>query len=245
MTNINVTHILNVFFDEISDRSGKMLENFRHNERAFARALLPNQTEVKAKDVLQAGVALKATPSSLELHPFVYRQVCRNGTILGKSTQSHKLGQAGDSCRVEVDGKAGEVIAAAEVEGWFRDAVGVCCQPEAFYDGAQKFLTSLHWHFHDKVVVEKALAASLTSENFPAHKRHFEEIMREYLNHDEPTLFRLVNAVTAVARDLHDPDQKWKLECFGGELALNPPSLPVLEGGSEKALPTEKSLVRI
>tara|TARA_Y100001934_G_C12362797_1_gene781692 strand:- start:2471 stop:3208 length:738 start_codon:yes stop_codon:yes gene_type:complete len=245
MTKINVTHILNVFFDEISDQSGKMLENFRHNDRAFARALLANQTEVKAKDTLQAGVALKATPRSLEIHPFVFRQVCRNGIILGKSTQSHKLGQVGDSCQLSVGGKAGEVISSSEIEAWFRDAVQACCQTEAFNDATQKFHNSLHIPLPNQAGVGNALLVSLNYKNSAYAKKWHKKIMREYLNHDDPTLFRLVNAVTAVARDLHDPHRKWKLECFAGELAVTLSFSPIFKAASQKALPKERYTVQI
>ena len=245
MTKVNITHILNVFFDEISDQSGKMLENFRYNDRAFARALLANQTEVRSKDAIQSGVALKATPISLEVHPFVFRLVCQNGTILGKSTQSHKLGQVGDSCQVSVSGKAGEVIASTEIEAWFRDAVRDCCRPEAFYDSAQKFHHSLHHVLTNQVGVDKALLASLNQKSFPLYKVWHEKIMREYLQRDDPTMFRLINAVTAVARDLHDPQQKWKLECFAGELAMTTFASPAKKVAAQKALPAERSTVQI
>ena len=171
MEHIDVTHIPNGLSEEINDRSGEILEYFRHNERAFSRSLLPNQTEVKTKDVLQAGVAMKVTPTSLELHPYVFRQVCANGCIFGKSIQSRKLRQAGDSFHENVDGKAGETITGTEVEVWFRDAVDACCRPEAFYDSAQKFHTSLHVPLPNKVVIEHALLALLNHEKFPAPKQ--------------------------------------------------------------------------
>jgi hypothetical protein len=265
MEHIDVTHILNVFSEEINDRSGEILENFRHNERAFSRSLLPNQTEVagqgnmkrgvkllsaivkrfgsKTKDVLQAGVAMKATPTSLELHPYVFRQICSNGCIFGKSIQSRKLRQAGDSFHENVDGKAGETITGTEVEVWFRDAVDACCRPEAFYDSAQKFHTSLHVPLPNKVVIEHALLALLNHEKFPAPKQYLEQIMREYLAQDEPVLFNLINAVTAVARDLHDAEKKWKLESLAGDLAWLQAMPRVMPAASAKASPTDPQVV--
>ena len=90
--------------------------------------------------------------------------------------------------------------------------------------------------------VNNALLSSLNYAGFPAYKQFHAQIMREYLNHDDPILFRLVNAVTAVARDLHDAEQKWKLECFGGELAwlMTPPSLT--QGVAAKSLPMKERL---
>ena len=241
MKHVDVTHALKTFSEEINNRSGKILEEYRRNERAFVRSLLPNQTEVKTKDVLQAGVAMKVTPVSIELHPYVYRQVCSNGCIFGKSTQSHKLRQAEYFFHGEVDGKAGETIASTEVDAWLRRAVDACCRSEAFYDSAQKFHTALHVPLTSNVGVENALLASLNYEKFSAYKQFHEQIMREYLNHDEPSLFRLVNAVTAVARDLHDAEQKWKLEAFAGNLAWSFPHGPFGASTSAKTLSAPKA----
>lgn len=219
MNPINVTHILDLFAEDINERSGKILETFRHNERAFSRALLPSRMEVKAKDQLQAGVALKATPVSLAIHPFVFRQVCSNGCIYGKSIQSRKLNQVGHSYCLEMNGKVNEVVTELDVDWWFKDSVAGCCRAEVFANTSNTFSLALHHPLTGPGSVEKALMGSLNLEKFPGAKEYHAKIMKEYLAQDEPVLFHLINAVTAVARDLRDPEKKWKLECFAGDLA--------------------------
>ena len=219
MNPINVTHILDLFTEVINERSGKILESFRHNERAFSRALLPSRMEVKANDQLQAGVALKGAPVSLAIHPFVFRQVCSNGCVFGKSIQSRKLNQVGHSYCLEMNGKVNEVVTGLDVDWWFKDSVAGCCKEEVFSNTSNTFRLALQHPFTGPANVEQALMGSLNLEKFPGAKEYHAKIMKEYLAQDEPVLFNLINAVTAVARDLHDAEKKWKLECVAGDLA--------------------------
>ncbi|MDE0820858.1 MAG: hypothetical protein OSA95_07035 [Opitutales bacterium] len=72
-------------------------------------------------------------------------------------------------------------------------------------------------------------------------KAYLSPIMEEYLAHnDEPGMFRMVNAVTAVAREVRNPALKWNLECMAGEMAMLR-NMPMIEPKPYRAeLPNEK-----
>jgi hypothetical protein len=65
--------------------------------------------------------------------------------------------------------------------------------------------------------------------------RFLNEILEQFSAGGDPTRFGLMNAVTAVARDTRDPDDRWRLEEFGGAVgATLEPSRPSGTGGARR-----------
>jgi len=60
------------------------------------------------------------------------------------------------------------------------------------------------------------------------------QIMDAFLGEGEPSRFGLMNAITSVARDRSDPEERWRLEELGGGIAARIlPKPPVDSSGVE------------
>src|SRR5262245_23209996 len=116
---LSTRDLQSIFAQEIAARCGEVLETFDDGERLFTRSVLPRVREVRSRDQVQGGVALKSAQGSVWVHPYLFRQVCRNGAILAQTTQTRLI--------EGLDWLAPDV-AEAEV----REAVGICCLDDAF-----------------------------------------------------------------------------------------------------------------
>ncbi len=85
---LTTTAILHIFSDEVQHGGGRVSDTFHDGRRLFVRSLLPDTKEVRPKDRLQGGLALRATDEELWLHPYLFRQVCTNGAIMARSLES-------------------------------------------------------------------------------------------------------------------------------------------------------------
>ena len=218
MTTINVENMLEIFTSEISGHSGQIIDTARQDGRAFMRSVLPYSKDVRREDKLHAGMALKATPDSVTIHPYVFRQVCWNGCIFGQSDQSRVLVNIGGATCLEINGKIEEVAADRGIEEVFRETVSECCSKDAFTECFKHFRHSLSTTITDKF--QETLVYTLNLQKFPSARALSTRIIKEYLAEDESTLFSMINAITAVAREEPDPGVKWKLECFAGQMAM-------------------------
>ena len=114
------SRLMNVFSEEIARHSGRVADTFDDGDRLFTRSVLPMVNEVKAKDRVQAGVALKATAELICVYPYVFREVCRNGAIMACSMGARQL------VRSEEQGPEQEI-------SFVREAIGVCCGGGRFH----------------------------------------------------------------------------------------------------------------
>ncbi|MBT3467685.1 MAG: hypothetical protein HOL08_11045 [Opitutae bacterium] len=244
---IDVDRIRAIFTEEISGRSGNVMDEAEHQGRIFMRGVIPRTGDVRPDDKVQAGVALKATPTSISLYPYVFRHVCHNGLIFAHSTESRKLFVEADSIFIEVDGNLEGVISGTGIEKPLREAVEDCCTAEAFKASTHKFRQCLMMsplRLHQGNPLTRILYGSVNKLGtyHKLAKAYLSPIMEEYLAHnDEPGMFRMVNAVTAVAREVRNPALKWNLECMAGEMAMLR-NMPMIEPKPYRAdLPNEKA----
>ncbi len=77
-----------IFADEIAAHAGTVTDKFDDGARLFLRAVLPAEQEVKSRDRVQAGVALRATADDVWVHPYVFRQICSNGAIIAHAIET-------------------------------------------------------------------------------------------------------------------------------------------------------------
>src|SRR5262249_20876152 len=83
--------ILEAFTAEISARQGKVTETFHQTGQLFARAVLPQTEEIRARDKVQSGVALRATDTAAWVYPYVFRLVCKNGAIIAHAEEGREI----------------------------------------------------------------------------------------------------------------------------------------------------------
>jgi hypothetical protein len=194
-----------IFADEIAAQGGTVTDTFDDGARLFQRAVLPDEREVQHRDRVQGGVALRATEDDVWIHPYVFRQVCSNGAIIARATQTRHIER---SEFVSYDD------AQAELAGAVREAIQDCCSPEAFQNAADNMRSSVH------ASVDMALNVAALISRMPEddRSRFFTRIFDQFLKSANHSRFDLMNAVTATARNLTDPEARWRLEELGGAI---------------------------
>jgi len=197
---LTTREIEEIFAEEIAAAGGSVSNTFDDGNRLFMRAILAAECEVKARDHVQGGVAIRATERDIWVHPYVFRQVCQNGAIIAHATETRHLERA------EFESDPEEAFIAA-----LREAVQACCAQEAFETAADLMRSSVESEVDIALMLMPmlsrlpALAADLLG-----------SIMDRFFEGRDNSRFGLMNAVTSVARDTRDPELRWQLEKIGG-----------------------------
>ena len=192
--------IKDCFGREIAHLGGTVSDTYDDGRRLFLRSILPGAEEVRPGDRIQAGVALRVTDSKIWVHPYTFRQVCRNGAIMAQALGSHEVERVEEEYAVE--GVLAELA----------DAVQACAAPESFaatMDG----IRSAAARQADMVLNVMPMLARL-SQQMAAEV--LEQIAGRFLRERDRSAFGLMNAVTSLARDTREPEMRWRLEEFGG-----------------------------
>ena len=201
--------LMNVFAEEIARRSGRVADTFHDGTRLFTRSVLPMVAEVKAKDRVQAGVALKATADQICVYPYVFREVCRNGAIMACSMGAKRIVRSDEQTPEQ------ETLAV-------REAIGVCCEDGVFTESVARIRSSREGKA-DIALMLLPFISRLGS----VSGQIFRDIIERFFYEGDQTRFGLMNAITSVAHDRRNPDERWELEELGGGVAAKiPPSLP-------------------
>ena len=88
---LTTADVSTIFAEEIAAAGGTVTDSFHDGSRLFARSVLPWIRQVRAKDEVQSGVALRATGLEVSVHPYVFRQVCSNGAIMAQAIQTRHV----------------------------------------------------------------------------------------------------------------------------------------------------------
>jgi hypothetical protein len=148
---------------------------------------------------MQGGLALRATEDELSLYPYLFRQVCSNGAIMA---------QAIESLHVECLGVYSPEVGAAML----REAIANCSEERVFVKSIRG-IQSLAMTEIDQLLNLIPYVSHLQQAGMG---RFLAEILQRYSGERDRTQFGFVNAITSVARDAHDPDDRWRLEELGG-----------------------------
>jgi len=211
--------VAEVFAEEITSRSGVVLDTVQDGTRLFTRSILPSVREVLPDDKLQGGVALRGTESEVWLHPYVFRIVCSNGAIMAHALQTQHL--------TELDQQDPDDADAA-----LREAIQACCVAEAFATSVREFRTATETQA-DLALNLSSVFSRLRLPNGSDLLRH---ILDQFFAEPDRSRFGLTNAITSVARDTRDPEVRWRLEELGGAVAagrISPP--PALDARVRKS----------
>jgi hypothetical protein len=201
--------ILDVFTQETHRRGGRVTDTFHDRSRLFVRSLLPQVTEIRRSDRFQGGLALRSTDGDLWLHPYLFRQVCRNGAIMAHALESVHLELENDTPE-QAEWALREAIAAASAEEVF---VGTL-------DSIRSALTA-------EADVMLNMLPFLSRLQEAGMGRMLAQILESFSSQRDRTRYGLMNAVTSVARETRDPDERWRLEELGGQIGAGiRPKLP-------------------
>jgi hypothetical protein len=195
--------IQSVVEEEVAGAGGTILDRVGDDRRLFLRAVLPSIREIRPSDRVQAGIAVMALGPEVRVHPFTYREVCRNGAIMAQVIDTRRIE------RVESDAPA---YAVDEVLARVREAVRQCAAPEVFAEVADQLVAAT---ITPASMAIQMLPMLIRARGFDA-ARFLAHMLGEYDHEGDDTLFGLMNAVTRVARNHRNPRVRWDLEELGG-----------------------------
>jgi len=213
------------FADEIATLGGAVSDSYDDGRRLFLRATLPPEMEVRPGDVLRAGVALQTTGPIVGVYPYTFRRVCTNGAIAAHVTHARHV------ARVEVTTPIHAAVAASEA---IRLAVRQCATPEA--------VTAVR----DEIVrasMERAqfmihVLPLLSRQPSPLTAEMLRRLTDEFARAADDTLYGVMNAITAVARETRDPEMRWQLEAYGG-------GIPAVAGRGRDRASGQRALIAV
>jgi hypothetical protein len=196
------------FTREIDEAGGQVLDVYDDGHRLFLRAILARTWEVRPKDGVQGGVALRTTEGEVLVHPYVFRQVCRNGAIVAQAIQTRRVDRVPETPFADPEEAVRAVL--AEVAA----AVHECCAPDIFAEFTNNLRTACEMEADLVIQVAPYLV------RFPKQvaAQLFTDIEKRFTKEGDHSLYGLTNAVTAAARDTRDPEMRWRLEEMGGSI---------------------------
>lgn len=198
---LTTARILAVFAAEVATHHGDVSDAFDDGQRLFARSVLPRIEVLARGDWVQGGVALRANEQDVWLHPYLFRLVCRNGAIIAHTLATRHL------CDLHLR-------QTEEATRFLREAVESCCAEHVFM-GSVHQMRSARETQADLAVTLMPLFSRLSTQ-----RKILSDIMARFFRHGDQSRFGLINAVTSVARDAHDPELRWDLEEVGGAIAI-------------------------
>jgi hypothetical protein len=215
---LTTEEIQSVFQKEIAAAGGTVTDTYNDGTRLFTRSVLPRVREVRQKDQVQGGVALRATEREIYIHPYVFRLVCKNGAILARATQTQQIADL-------------DRLTREESIPMLQAAIRACCVEEAFTVATEQMRTAA------TVAADRLIMmARFLSRVAPADPQVATMIIKRFLDGGDRSRFGLMNAVTSVARDTRDPELRWRLEEAGGGIPVGwhpAPFLPDEAAASE------------
>ena len=184
-----------LFAEEIGALNGTVSDTFDDGERLFVRSILPGVEEVRSTDRVQGGVALRMSGGEARVHPYVFRQVCSNGAIMAQAIETRHVADF-------------DVRGPEQVLPELREAIQACASREAFTVAAQQMRSA------QDARVDLAISFLPLLSRFPTSL--VTQIMGRFFNVRDRSAFGMANAMTATARDMSDPELRWRLEELGG-----------------------------
>jgi len=206
----SLEEVRQVFAEEVTQHEGEVTDAFIGERGLFLRAVLPQFRHVAPGDPVHRGVALRACHEGIDVHPYTFRQVCRNGAILPEAVHARRVERLESSALPErVDAVLDEVRAAVR-------------------EGASEEVFAQSTHAMRRAIARKGsvemLIALIGSLPDVASKRTLvATLLDEFDAAGDRSQFGVMNAITAVARQTRDPETRWRLEELGGgSLAVMP-----------------------
>jgi hypothetical protein len=215
---LSTAELRDVFTREVQGFGGVVKDVFDDGTLLLARSVLPRTDEVQRGDRVFAGVAMRAAGEEVALHPYVFRQVCTNGSIMAQAVQT---------CRLDLT----DFDTPEEAVGAVADAVASCAAPEAFEDSTSRMRTALEQEA-DLALNLMPLLGRLPADQV---REILPMVLRRFRRDGDRSRYGLFNAVTSVARDTRDPRDRWRLEELGGGVLALVPRSPVRDGSRARA----------
>ncbi len=209
------SQIREAFDTEVADHGGSVTDVYDDGQMLFIRSTLPETDQVRPRDFVQSGIALRTNDREVSVHPYVFRQVCRNGAIWACTTDSRQIE------RVDFAASSDRINGVLED---IRETITEFAQGSSFSHAVDEMRAATETDADMNLLLQLLPHAAHLGSSF--FRRMFRDIARNFEAGRDRSGFGLMNAVTSVARDTRDPEQRWQLEELGGGVpALVYPSL--------------------
>jgi hypothetical protein len=221
--------ILDAFEHEVRELGGTVRDVYAEGDLLFARAILPDEMDIRPGDRVHGGVAVRTHDTEILVHPYTYRVVCTNGAIASSSSGSRVVQRVELAApTVVVDGVLDDLREAIHASG---NRPALRQTVSAMRSAADREVDLLFQLMTALPHMPPGVRASL-----------LRTIVRRFEAEGDRSTMGLVNAVTSVARDTTDPELRWRLEeVGGGMLAWLPEPQRSIGPGLEPFEPTHSS----
>ena len=204
-----------LFDEELTSIGGRIADDILHRGRLYLRATVPHTRQVRPNDHIQGGVAITTSAEEIRVYPYVFRQVGRNGAIMGQVLDTSQVR------RVASDASPRTVDTTREK---LKKAIRLCAAAETLVTVTDQ----LRQAAQSQVDISLQLSAVISRLPRRQSSLLLSQILSEYHDDEDDSVYALMNAVTVVARDEPDPQTNWELE----ELAGRVPGLTSSANGS-------------
>jgi len=235
---LTTARVLAVFAEEVRARRGEVTQTFDDGKRLFSRAVLPHVAEVGPGDQIRGGVAIKATGDGVWLYPYTFRRICSNGAIDARTLEERPIADPHlqqPELVLEAVRSTFEACCKAEVftravgemrKGREGTATDLLLRILPLLSRSRDLVSGLiersvrEKKAPDINTILSALMPALFWRSAPHHGDLMTGVLSRYGKEGDRSRFGLAQAITAVARDVQDPELKWDLEKLGGAVAL-------------------------
>jgi hypothetical protein len=211
----SVADIGAIFTEECTALGATEIDTYEDDRRLFQRAVITGAEDVRPGDPIRGGVAIRATGPRIDVHPFMWRQVCTNGAIMMRTVDTIRV------TRVELETEWTAAAVADDVVEELRRAIQACGNPryvaqstEAMRGAAEMQADAMLW-----------ILPQLIRMSGVEREHYVSMVLDRFAEGRDRSVYALVNAVTSVARDTKDPEVRWQLESVGGRLLEMAPAL--------------------
>lgn len=194
-----------LFAEEIAALGGVVRDRFADETRLFLRSVLEPGFDVRPGDRMHCGVAMFVCGPDVKVCPFHFRQICRNGAVRSQAFGSTCIRRANEATMP---------FEAARVEEEVRCAIRAGASPEVSTYTQRELRRAVDAEATHILDMLPMLAWGHGIRN----RRVIEVILSSFRRAGDHSVFGLMNAVTATARDSADPEQRRRLEELGGGL---------------------------
>ena len=225
---LDIPTIHKLLKDEVFLLGGTTKDVFEDSRRLYARAILPQAAEVKPDDPCSGGVALRATEEEVWIHPYLFRQVCTNGAIMAQALRTEHI-------RIATAGTP------SEAEHTLRAAIQSCSAEDVFQQTMDDVRRTVDYQA-DLAIMMMSMLSRMDGRVPDSALQH---ILDRLFSEGDTSAFGWMNAITSVARDTPDPEQRWRLEEAGGGVPALLDTMPERPRWEAEALPFTRELAGV
>ena len=209
--------ILEGFTQEISARQGKVTETFHQTGQLFVRSVLPQAEEIRARDKVQSGVALRATDTAAWVYPYVFRLVCKNGLIASdRALRKTHVGRILESAEESVLAFKDDTLRADDAAFFLkvRDVVEAAVSEATFRLITEKMQKTMGI----RLTGDPVKSVEVLADRYLLNDNERAGVLRHLITQGDLSGYGLVNAVTHYSEEIEDYDRATEFESIGGKL---------------------------